>query len=277
MFFRNIIFFGGKMKKTLPEIIALGAYDNALIYKSSTETSPRRVWMYEIESVTENGGITHIDGNSYPIRAGNVIIGKPGQIRHTTLPFKCLYLHIMVDDGELNKILQAMPNVYAPSSPAVLCSLERLIAAYTSPELDAGMQIASELCALLSNLIKDTRLVSGTTHDKKIKTEVIERAIEFMDKNCCKNLTLEEIADHVYLSRIYFHKLFTGATGRTPYRYLLERRLAQAKKLLSTTDLSVGAITRECGFSSQSYFNQIFKREMGCTPIEYKKQMSLQY
>ncbi len=265
------------MKKSLPEIIALGAYDASLIYKDITATPPRRVWMYEIESVLENGGITHIDNASYPIRAGSIIIGKPGHIRHTTLPFKCLYLHLMVEDEELNKILQSMPDVHMPSSASVIESLENLISAYTAPELDAGMQIASELCALLSKLITDTRLVSGVTHDRKIRTEVIERAIAFMNQNCCKNLTLEEIADHVYLSKIYFHKLFVSATGRTPYRYLSEIRLAYAKKLLMTTDLPVGAVTRECGFSSQSYFNQVFKREIGCTPNEYKKQMSLRY
>ncbi len=265
------------MKKTLPDIISLGAYDTALVYKNTHDTPSRRVWMYEIESVLEDGGVSHINSNSYPIRAGNIIIGKPGQLRHTTPPFKCLYLHLMVEDEELNKALMAMPDVYSPSSPEVINSLERLIAAYTSPEFDAGMQVASELCALLSDLIRDTRLVSGASQIRKLRTDVIEQAIKFMNENYCKNLTLEEIADHVYLSKIYFHKLFVAATGCTPYRYLLERRLSRAKNLLMTTSLSIGEITRECGFSSQSYFNQIFRRELGCTPIEYKKQMSLKY
>ena len=265
------------MKRFLPEIIALGVYDASLLYKKATETLPRRVWMYEIEAVLEDGGTTHIDSKNYPVRAKNIIIGKPGQTRHTTLPFKCLYLHLMIDDEELNKILQSLPDIYTPSSSAIVSILEDLISSYSSPELDAGMHTSSKLCALLSELIRDTRLVSGASHNKKIRTDIIENAIEFMDNNCCRNLTLEEIADHVYLSRIYFHKLFVSATGRTPYQYLLERRLAYAKKLLITTDLTVGEITRECGFSSQSYFNQIFRRELGCTPIEYKKQMSLQY
>ncbi len=277
MFFRNIIFRSCIMKKSLPEIIALGAYDASLVHKNAEETPPRRVWMYEIESILENGGTTHIDGVDHPVRAGNIIIGKPGQIRHTTLPFKCLYLHLMVDDSELNSIMQAMPDVYRPSSPEVILSLEKLISTYTSPESDAGMQTAADLCSLISNLIRDTRLVSNNAKDRKLRTDVIERAIAFMDDNYCKNITLEEIADHVYLSRIYFHKLFLAATGRTPYRYLLERRIAYAQKLLMTTDLSIGDITAECGFSSQSYFNQVFKRELGCTPKGYKKQMSLQY
>ncbi len=265
------------MKKTLPEIIALGAYDAALVHKNVSETPPRRVWMYEIEVILEDGGATHIGGKSYPIKSGNVIIGKPGQMRHTTLPFKCLYLHLMVDDGELDALLRSIPEVYEPQSDAIIASLERLISAYTSPESDAGMHTASELCALLSNLIRDARLASGNAPDSRRRADTIERALEFMNEHFCQNITLEQIADHVYLSRIYFHKLFVAATGRTPYKYLLERRLAHAQKLLMTTDLSVGEITRECGFSSQSYFNQVFRRELGCTPKGYKKQMSLQY
>ncbi len=265
------------MKKTLPEIIALGAYDAALIHKHVTETHPRRVRMYEIESIPEDGGVTHINDDAYPIRAGNVIIAKPGQIRHTELPFKCLYLHLMVEDEELSHILDSMPDLYTPSRSEVMESLSRLISAYTSPETDGGMRVAAELCALLSDLIRDTRLAAGRARTHPKNTDIIERAITYMDQNYCRNITLEEIADHLYLSRVYFHKLFVAATGRTPYRYLLERRLSHAQKLLMTTELSAGAIARECGFSSQSYFNQVFMRELGCTPTGYKKRMSLEY
>ncbi len=265
------------MKKSLPEIIALGAYDASLIHKNALETPPRRVRMYEIETILEDGGCSYIDGREYPIKAGSVLIGKPGQMRHTVLPFKCLYLHLMVDDAELDECLRTMPDVYQPTSAALSESLERLISAYTLPQTDAGMQVAAELCTLLSRLIHDTRLSATASRSGGKHAEAVERAIEFMDAHFCQNMTLEQIADRVYLSRIYFHKLFLAATGRTPYRYLLERRLAHAQKLLMTTELSLGEISRECGFSSQSYFNQVFLRELGSTPTEYKKEMLLRY
>ncbi len=265
------------MKKAFPEIIAFGAYDASLVYKGMSETPPRRVWMYEIEVILEDGGTTHIDHASYPIVAGNVIIGKPRQMRHTEPPFKCLYLHLMTEDEELRALLDSMPDMYTPSSGSVADLMSQLIAAYTVPRADAGMHAGALLCELLSTLITDTRYVAGTVGGSKKHTDIIERAIAFMNENLCQNLTFEEIANHVYLNKFYFRKLFLAATGRTPYRYLLEQRLSLAQKLLMTTDLSIGAITRECGFSSQSYFNQVFSRELGCTPSGYKKQMSLQY
>ena len=266
------------MKKAMPEIVALGVYDGELVHKNRTQTPPRRVHLYEIELILEDGGMTYVDGRDYPIRARNVIIGKPGQMRHTVLPFKCLYLHLVVEDGALAALLDALPDVYTPADPtAVEDSLRTLIAAYTAPDLDGGMRVAAELCAHLSRLIRDARLTAGVLRERGNHAQIIERAIAYMDANDCQNLTLSDIADHVHLSRIYFHNLFVAATGRTPRRYLLERRIAHARQLLMTTDKTLGQIAIECGFSSQSYFNQVFQKELGCSPKEYKREMSLRY
>ena len=266
------------MKKAMPEIVALGVYDGALVHKNRIQTPPRRVHLYEIELILEDGGTTHIDGQAYPILAGNVIIGKPGQMRHTVLPFKCLYLHLMLEDEALSTLLDALPDVYTPTAPgAIEDSLRTLIAAYTAPDLDGGMRVAAELCAHLSRLIRDARLTAGVPRERGNHAHIVERAIAYMDANDYQNLTLSDIAEHVHLSRIYFHNLFVQATGRTPRRYLLERRIAHARQLLMTTDKPLGQIAIECGFSSQSYFNQVFQKEIGCSPKEYKREMSLRY
>ena len=53
--------------------------------------------------------------------------------------------------------------------------------------------------------------------------------------------------------------------------YLNQRRLITGQELLSSTDMSVAAIASQCGFSSQSYFSQSFKKYCGMTPAEYRK------
>ena len=266
------------MKRAMPEIIALGAYDASLVYRNATETKPRRVHLYEIEEVTEDGGTSWIDGRAYPIRAHHIIIGKPGRMRHTELPFKCRYLHLMVEDEGLAALLEALPEVYLPADPTALAqSMHHLIAAYTAPDADGGMSVAAALCGYLAALIRDARLTGGTRRETEDSPRIIERAIAFMDAHDCQNLTLCEIADHVHLSRIYFHNLFVTATGRTPHRYLLERRIWHARRLLMTTEMPLSEIAQHCGFSSQSYFNQVFRREVGCTPRAYQKEMSLRY
>ena len=54
-------------------------------------------------------------------------------------------------------------------------------------------------------------------------------------------------------------------------RYILKMRIGTAKNMLENTDLSIGRISEQCGFSSQSYFCRVFKEEWGITPLQYQK------
>jgi transcriptional regulator GlxA family with amidase domain len=56
----------------------------------------------------------------------------------------------------------------------------------------------------------------------------------------------------------------------TPYDYLLERRFAQAKSLLQSTNLLIKEIAFRCGFTDEHYFSDLFKRKCGTTPREYR-------
>ena len=180
--------------------------------------------------------------------------------------------------ARLAALLDAMPDVFTPTDPSGIETAVRvLISAYTSPDIDGGMHLAGELCAFLSRLIRDARLIAGGGREKVTDATVIERALSYIHEHECQNITLQDIADHVHLSRVYFHNLFVAATGRTPHRYLLERRISRARQLLMTTDKPLCEIAADCGFSSQSYFNQVFQKEMGCTPGQYKREMSLRY
>ena len=84
--------------KTIPQVIHYGSYDASLIYSNAVSTDLRRTSMYEFEYITDNGGTSYIDEKSYSIQKGGIILAKPGQIRHTDLPYKCLYIHIVTDD-----------------------------------------------------------------------------------------------------------------------------------------------------------------------------------
>ena len=77
------------------------------------------------------------------------------------------------------------------------------------------------------------------------------------------------IRDRVNYSPIYFHKLFCAATGKTPRRYILEKRIRTAREMLALGDIPLSSVAMECGFSSQSYFDFIFKKETGMTPSAY--------
>ncbi|MFD2878690.1 helix-turn-helix domain-containing protein [Paenibacillus rhizoplanae] len=81
--------------------------------------------------------------------------------------------------------------------------------------------------------------------------------ISWQPRPICQNLTC----------RGFFHQ----ETGGRLVDYLTARRLKQACRLLETTDLTVERIGRTVGFPNSSYFNQLFKRVLGLSPLQYRK------
>ena len=97
---------------------------------------------------------------------------------------------------------------------------------------------------------------------------------QFIHEHYMERLTLEEIAGAVSLSRSECCRLFKRTDASTPIRYLKQYRLQQSAKMLRCTDLSIAEIAYQCGFDSSSYFISCFRREMDCTPLDYRSRQS---
>lgn len=99
----------------------------------------------------------------------------------------------------------------------------------------------------------------------------IRKAISYMQLNCEKKLTLEEVADYVCYSRSHFSKLFKAEMGCGFRTYLNELRVEKSKALLLERSIPISEIHTACGFDSQSYYCKVFKRFVGVTPDYYRK------
>ena len=105
------------------------------------------------------------------------------------------------------------------------------------------------------------------------KKAEISKAITYINKNFTSDLTIKDVADHVYLSPFHFSRVFKKEIQVPFNTYLNQRRVKQAKILLTHSDLSVNAISKEIGFSQTSYFCKIFRSFVGTTPARYRKKM----
>jgi len=99
------------------------------------------------------------------------------------------------------------------------------------------------------------------------------KAIEYINQNYQIDITLDEICRQVHMSKYYFCRKFKSIMGVTVMDYILKTRIAAAKKLLTTTDYSISDISSRCGFSSVSYFCQIFKSDTKITAMQYRKEV----
>ena len=125
--------------------------------------------------------------------------------------------------------------------------------------------------ALIINMIRRTSItLEVATTSKKEKKECI--FIEkYIKEHFKEEITLDLLSELTYMNKYYMVHSFKKYKGLSPINYLVECRIEEAKKLLETTNLGSRDIASIVGFSSQSYFSQVFRRMLYCTPQQYRK------
>lgn len=98
---------------------------------------------------------------------------------------------------------------------------------------------------------------------------------EYIDGHLGEDLSLNKLSEMVYFNPSYFSRLFKQATGKNVTSYILEARIAKAKKFLSQTDMKIQDISVEVGAETSTYFCYIFKRATNFTPNEYRDKFKL--
>lgn len=101
--------------------------------------------------------------------------------------------------------------------------------------------------------------------------ELVDKALDYINKNYYKKLSLEDVADRLHISRNYLCSLFKEETGYKFCEYINIQRVNRAKELILENKKNLEYISYECGFNSQSHFCTTFKKFVGCTPKAYKK------
>ena len=100
-----------------------------------------------------------------------------------------------------------------------------------------------------------------------------KRAIVFMEKHYREPLSLQEIASAAHLSRSELCRVFRRFTGRTVFSYLQYLRVRASLSLLQGEKHSVTEVATLVGFSGASYYAEVFRRYIGCSPLAYRKKM----
>lgn len=105
--------------------------------------------------------------------------------------------------------------------------------------------------------------------------ENIQSAAGYILENFNKDITLTDTAEYVNMSSTYFSKKFKEVTGFGFKEYLLNLRIKKACELLLETKLSVTEIAYEAGFNDSNYFGDVFKKNKGISPMQYRKNREL--
>jgi LacI family transcriptional regulator len=172
--------------------------------------------------------------------------------------------------------------VVGVSNDAMLC--EMCLPPLTSIDLDAP-RIGYEAAALLDRLMRGAKLpdrplyVAPRRLVARRSTDVLAladpdvvAALRFLRAHACDGIRIDDVLRHLGVSERALERKFRHLLGRTPKAELLRVQVTRAKELLAESDVSLKAVAGRCGFGSERYFSDAFRRITGVRPGAYRRQ-----
>jgi AraC family transcriptional regulator len=224
---------------------------------------------------------------THRIRKGSFFLtsgGAPYDCRWkavTAEPFEAMSVFI-----ELPVLQRAMEEVFgADVSKARL----RDLSAFTDPVLNSMMErVREELLrrkasplflqgiaqAIAIHLARNYAELAGELHSGSpaLPGFKLRQIIDWMTEHVTEEFNLDRVAAQARLSKFHFNRLFKSATGTSPSHFHINLRIDLARRLLRETKKSIVEIALEVGYATPSHFAQIFRKETGLSPRDYRQQ-----
>lgn len=235
---------------------------------------PRRVSEWILILCTEGGGWVQMEGQARRrVTAGQMLL-LPPEVSHSygNGPDGWTVQWLHCTGGVAQTLCQRICAGKAPGTPLSGAQTQPLLEQILH-RLKGGRGLTDVLCAeaLLTQLLCGVlESVQNTALDGS-QTTTVQAAVQFLQTTTDYNLSLDELAARMGLSKYYLIKLFRQYTGDTPMEYFQQVRLRRACGLLSTTSLSVAQISEQLGYSSPFHFSGAFKRCFGVSPSRYRR------
>lgn len=121
-------------------------------------------------------------------------------------------------------------------------------------------EVLTELLLQSSNESTETNLIPAC----------VQKSISLIEENFFNAINLDVLSHDSFISKYHLSRLFKRHTGYSPYEYLLNYRLTQAKIMLKSSNLNITEISKKVGFESTSHFIKIFSKQENTTPLKFR-------
>ncbi len=126
------------------------------------------------------------------------------------------------------------------------------------------------VASLMQRVIEKLDSIAPRRKDAAQTSDVLSRAISYIEENYSQSISLESLADSLYVNMNYLSELFSKRMGITFTQYKNQVRIEHAKDMLTTSGASMTSIAMQCGFNSASRFSKVFHQFTGVSPLEYQ-------
>ncbi|MEK4058837.1 MULTISPECIES: AraC family transcriptional regulator [Paenibacillus] len=245
----------------------------------------------EIMYIHSGQGNVVVNQQMYDIRSGMLFFFQPYQLHriYSEVSAECPFVRSIfyVDPHTAENLLKDFPKRKALFSALwqgknTYCgfdlgsqneAIQWIYTQYDQCRTHSPVEDSEDITMLLTQLLSclgtgDNMLIQP---EERRNLRYSEQIMNWIEEHYQEEVNLEQLAAETHLSKSYVSRIFHQETGSRLVDYLTARRIKQACRLLSTTDMPVEQIGITVGFPNASYFNQLFKRVLGTTPLKYRK------
>jgi AraC family transcriptional regulator len=150
---------------------------------------------------------------------------------------------------------------------AAAFALRRVLLGCKAYEVTAVETVLADFVGRAVQAAHRQRCVSHANSLTSRRLAIVE---DFIEAHLDQPISVGDMAASIGLSMGFFIRAFRAATGQTPHRYLMSRRLLRARNLLESKRTSVAEVACLAGFCSQAHMSAVFRRELGLPPATYR-------
>jgi len=233
--------------------------------------SDRRTWLLLL---CESGRLPlHVDGERLDLgpQQGMVrrfpdnrlhLLDEPGS-------WQALAFAYVGEDALSEDLASKLPRIQLPSDAWTIRQLSALTDGRGEHmSLDRGIRL---IAGVLANIVKH----NVQAEDASPQHDAVRRAVALLDEAAADDRGLAELIAELGVSRAHLFRLFREQLGISPGRYLQERRLRCACRLLREGRMDIAGIAQQLGYSSSAAFGAAFKNATGLSPSDYRNSRSV--
>ena len=249
------------------------------------QSAPHFHSYYELYYLQEGACRVFVLDRLYELRKGDLLLISPGEYHIVTYEAKGLHDRYTVyfDSEKLHSdllpYLSFLPGKDQRASHFLIAppwetemdhQLARMLEYYRTATPMADLMLEHMFSVFLLYLAQHFSPIDLSSRMDE-SASALETAARFIGAHFREEISLGEVAAEVGFTPSYFSRKFKEMTGIGFREYLLHTRLLEGERLLNSTSLSIGEISRQCGFSSGNYFGDAFRSLYHMSPRQYRK------
>lgn len=211
------------------------------------------------------------------------VSGDPQDYERSVLRFDSDWIRPLLQDINLERLLNlfeenssGLIRIFKKRDEAIIENMIGEIATLVDLEENRLNEARLKLAVvqlLIQISISTDHIIRKDQGFRDEKTEIAEKVSNFLFKNYHRSISIDDVSQAVNLSKSYMSHVFKEVTGHTIMTYLMQYRLSKARsQITQEPNQLIKVISQENGFESEAHFSRFFKKNIGLSPSQYKKQ-----